>query len=79
MKLIGDRIFIKLIQKEQKTKSGLILPTEVIEPEYEVLQVGAKCKGVKQGDKIRLYPHIDLTPYEDGYFMNESYGIKAIL
>lgn len=79
MKLLSDRIFIKLIEKPSTTKSGLFLPAEIAEPEYEVFAVGVRCKGLKVGDKIRFYPHIDKIPHEDGYFARESEGIKVVL
>ena len=78
MRPIGDRIFIKEIKLAPKTPSGLILPKKENEIQYEVLAVGPKCK-LQVGKVIRLYEHTDLVEYEDGYFMNESLGIKAIL
>lgn len=80
--LLSDRLFIKPIEKPIIKKSGLILPSlegGVNETEYKVLQAGAKCKGVKTGDTIRLYPQVDKIPYEDGYFIRESADIKVVL
>lgn len=79
MKLLSDRIFVKPIKKEQKSASGLILPTDALEPEYEVCAIGVRCKGLKVGDKIRFYPHADKTPFNDGFFARESRGIKVVL
>ena len=79
MRLLSDRIFIKPLKVAPKTPSGLILPKKEDELEYKVCAVGIKCKGLTVGRVIHLYEHTDLTPYEDGYFMNESIGIKAIL
>ena len=78
MRLLGDRIFIKEIKDAPNLSKLIILPKNDNEKKYKVLAVGQKCK-LQVGKVIRLYEHTDLVEYEDGYFMNESIGIKAIL
>lgn len=82
MKPINDQLYIKLIPKPETTKNRLILPTlegGANEPEYKVLKIGPKCKGVKVGDTLRLYPQVNLIPYDEGYFIREISGIKVII
>lgn len=79
MKPIKDRVLIKEIKTETITKSGLILPDNVKDKEYEVIEVGCKCKALKKGDKIVLHEHVKKLPYEDFYFINESTDIKVVL
>lgn len=59
IKPLGDRILIKKMEAEEKTKSGIVLPTSAKEqPQLaEVLAVGAKISSeetpeVKEKDKI---------------------------
>jgi len=79
MKLLHDKVLIKELKTEQKTSSGLILPESATEKEYEVLDVGNRCKALKKGDRIRLYEHAKKDAYEGNYFIRESFGIKVIL
>ena len=81
MKLLNDLVLIEEIKKttEKKLASGLIIPTEATEKEYEVKSIGVKCKALKIGDKIRLYEHTSLLPFNDGFLFNEAKGLKVIL
>jgi chaperonin GroES len=59
IKPLGDRILIKRMEAEEKTKSGIVLPNSAKEqPQLaEVLAVGSKISGaenpdIQAGDKI---------------------------
>lgn len=53
---LGDRVVIKKVEAEEKTQSGIVLPSSAKEqPQMaEVLAVGAEVKNneVKVGDKV---------------------------
>lgn len=79
MKPLSNRVFIKQITKEQKSASGLILPKREDELQYQVIEVGAKCKALTKGRILTLYEHADKTPYLDGFFIHETMGIKSVM
>lgn len=79
MRLLHNLVYIKELKTEQKTSSGIIIAQSAAEKEYEVLQIGEKCKAVKVGDKIRLYDQVGKTDFNEGYLINEDKGIKVIL
>ena len=80
MTLMNDLVLIEEIKTPTETKiNGLIIPNASKEKEYEVKQLGIKCKALNVGDKIHLHEHTSLLPFNDGFLFNEAIGIKAIL
>lgn len=80
MQPIKNKVFIKPITSgETKTASGLILPSSIVEPDYQVVLVGNQCQALKVGDKIRLYEHAEKQEYLDGFFIKETMGVKVVL
>ncbi len=53
-KPLADRILVKPLESEEKTKGGIVLPETAQEKpqEGEVLAVGKDVKEVKKGDKV---------------------------
>ncbi|HBG82148.1 TPA: co-chaperone GroES [candidate division CPR2 bacterium] len=51
---LGDRVVLKRVAAEEKTKSGIVLPDSAKEkPEQgEVVAVGKEVKEIKRGDKV---------------------------
>lgn len=51
---LGDRVVLKIVEAEAKTKSGLVLPETAKEkPEQgKVLAVGKEVKEIKAGDLV---------------------------
>lgn len=81
MKLLNDLVLIKEIKAitERTTLSGLVIPVVAEEKEYEVLQIGNKCKALCVGDKLRLHEHVNKIPLNEHYLVRESLDIKVIL
>ena len=55
LKPLGDRVIIRVLEKEEKTKSGIFLPDTAKEKpqEGEVVAVGA-CKVYDNGQRVAL-------------------------
>lgn len=51
---LGKRVVIKRFEAEEKTASGIVIPTQAKEkPQMaEVLAVGPEAQGLKAGDKV---------------------------
>lgn len=79
MILLSDRVLIKEQKTENKTESGIILQNNELNKVYEVMCVGIRCKGLRVGDKIRLFEHVDMIPFEDCYFIHQKMDIKTYL
>ena len=58
IKPIGERVLLKLIKKEEKTKSGILLSSKSSntdtqnQAEVIALGKGEKLEGIKVGDKV---------------------------
>jgi chaperonin GroES len=54
LKPIGKRVVIKKLEAEEKTASGIVLPSQAKEkPQFaEIVAVGEEVKEVKAGDKV---------------------------
>ncbi len=53
---LGERVLVKRCEAEEKTESGIIIPTQAAEkPQMaEVVGVGSDVEGVKKGDTVLL-------------------------
>ena len=63
---LGDRVVIKKVEAEEKTKSGIVLPTSAKEqPQIaEVLAIGADItKDEKKKDQIKLGDKVIFSQY----------------
>jgi len=60
LKPLGKRVIIKKIAAEEKTASGIMLPTQAVEkPQIaEVLSVGEEVETVKAGDKVLFKKYV---------------------
>lgn len=91
IKPLGDRVVIKVIEKEEKTKSGIVLPDSAKEKpqEGEVLAVGSgeMVDGnkvpleVKVGDKIiySKYAGTEVKVEDEEYLILRQSDILAIM
>lgn len=80
---IHDRVLVKLLDNETKTKAGIILPTNAQDQhKAEVVAIGPKVQALKIGQTIKYYPNCG-TPIEyngvDHLLLKESTEVKAIL
>lgn len=57
IKPLGDRVLVKVIEKEEKTKSGIVLPEQAKEKpqEGEIIEVGS---GKLLDDGTRVEPEV---------------------
>lgn len=83
MQLLKDRILVKPIIVENKTKSGLFIPGEKTkELKAEVVLIGLEVKHVKVGDKIQ-YTTRNVTEFEYNnekhLILFEGLDVEAIL
>lgn len=53
-KPLGDKILIKIKKSEKQTAGGIIIPTEKLTKDAEVIEVGPEVYDVKKGDTIML-------------------------
>jgi chaperonin GroES len=68
LKPIGKRVIIKKVEAEEKTASGIVLPSQAKEqPQIaEVVAVGAEVTEVKEGDKIVFKKYVGTEIKIDG-------------
>lgn len=84
---IGERVLIKPIKKEEKTKSGILLSSKSSntdtknEAEVVALGKGEKLEGIKVGDKV-IFNKFSGNEIEDGdikYLIVNADDILAVI
>ena len=87
IKPIGERVLLKPIKKEEKTKSGILLSSKSSntdtknEAEVVALGKGEKLEGIKVGDKV-IFNKFSATEIEDGdikYLIVNADDILAVI
>ncbi len=79
IKPVGERILLKSVEIEEKTKGGIVLPDTVVKEKStigEVLAVGdsEKVKNINVGEKV-IYAKFSGTEIKDG---GEKYLLVSI-
>ena len=84
---IGERVLIKPIKKEEKTKSGILLSSKTApaekpnQAEVIALGKGEKLEGIKIGDKV-IFNRFSGNEIEDGeekYLVVNAEDILAVI
>ena len=82
---IGERVLIKPIKKEEKTKSGILLSSKTAPAEKpnqaEVIALGKGLEGIKVGDKV-IFNRFSGNEIEDGeekYLVVNAEDILAVI
>ena len=87
IKPIGERVLLKPIKKEEKTKSGILLSSKSSntdtknEAEVVALGKGEKLEGIKVGDKL-IFNKFSGNEIEDGdikYLIVNADDILAVI
>ena len=87
IKPIGERVLLKPIKKEEKTKSGILLSSKLSntdtknEAEVVALGKGEKLEGIKVGDKV-IFNKFSGNEIEDGdikYLIVNADDILAVI
>ena len=87
IKPIGERVLLKPIKKEEKTKSGILLSSKSSntdtknEAEVVALGKGEKLEGIKVGDKV-IFNNFSGNEIEDGnikYLIVNADDILAVI
>ena len=87
IKPIGERVLLKPIKKEEKTKSGILLSSKSSntdtknEAEVVALGKGEKLDGIKVGDKV-IFNKFSGNEIEDGnikYLIVNADDILAVI
>ena len=87
IKPIGERVLLKPIKKEEKTKSGILLSSKSsntdTKNQAEVVALGKseKLEGIKVGDKV-IFNKFSATEIEDGdikYLIVNADDILAVI
>ena len=87
IKPIGERVLLKPIKKEEKTKSGILLSSKSSntdtknEAEIVALGKGEKLEGIKVGDKV-IFNKFSGNEIEDGdikYLIVNADDILAVI
>ena len=87
IKPIGERVLLKPIKKEEKTKSGILLSSKSTntdtqnQAEVIALGKGEKLEGIKVGDKV-IFNKFSATEIEDGdikYLIVNADDILAVI
>ncbi len=87
IKPIGERVLLKPIKKEEKTKSGILLSSKSSntdtknEAEVVALGKGEKLEGIKVGDKV-IFNKFSGNEIEDGdikYLIVNDDDILAVI
>ena len=87
IKPIGERVLLKPIKKEEKTKSGILLSSKSYntdtknEAEVVALGKGEKLEGIKVGDKV-IFNKFSGNEIEDGdikYLIVNADDILAVI
>ena len=83
IKPLDDRVVIKKIEPEEKTKSGIVLPSSAQEqPQMaEVLEVGPKVEGAKKGDKVIFskYAGTEVKLEGEEYTILKQHDVLAVV
>lgn len=71
IKPIGNRVLLKTVEIEEKTKGGIILPGTAAKEkpntgEIVAVGTGKELEGLKAGDKV-VYDKYGLTEIKDGH------------
>ena len=86
IKPIGERVLLKAIKKEEKTKSGILLSSKSTntdtqnQAEVIALGKGEKLEGIKVGDKV-IFNKFSGNEIEDGdvkYLIVNAEDILAV-
>ena len=87
IKPIGERVLLKAIKKEEKTKSGILLSSKSTntdtqnQAEVIALGKGEKLEGIKVGDKV-IFNKFSGNEIEDGdikYLIVNADDILAVI
>ena len=87
IKPLGERVLIKPIKKEEKTKSGILLSSKTApaekpnQAEVIALGKGEKLEGIKVGDKV-IFNKFSGNEIEDGdikYLIVNADDILAVI
>ncbi len=86
IKPIGNRVLLKTVEIEEKTKGGIILPGTAAKEKPntgEIIAVGTgkELEGLKVGDKV-VYEKYGLTEIKDGeekYLIADVEKILAVI
>ncbi len=86
MKPIRDKLLVKLIDKGEQVRDGIVLPDTMAKEQAEeclVLSVGAKVKHIISGNHVLIdrYSQDTVRVTRDGsdYFIVEESNVLAIL
>ncbi|MCD6083001.1 co-chaperone GroES [Candidatus Aerophobetes bacterium] len=84
IKPLGERIVVKPMKQEQKTKGGIYLPDTASKEkpqQGEVIAVGPDFKGVKVGDKVLFakYGGTEVKMDEEEYLVLGEDDVLAVL
>lgn len=86
IKPLGDRVLVKIVEIEEKTKGGLLIPDTASKDKTtygEVLAVGngEKVKDIKAGDKIIYgkYTGTELKDNGEKYLLLNMEDVLAIV
>ncbi|MBF4695010.1 co-chaperone GroES [Fusibacter ferrireducens] len=83
LKPLGNRVIIKKLEAEEKTASGIVLPTQAKEkPQLaEIVAIGKDVEDVKIGDKVvfKKYVGTEIKVDNEEVTICEMEDILAIL
>lgn len=83
LKPLGNRVIIKKLEAEEKTASGIVLPTQAKEkPQLaEIVAIGKDVEDVKIGDKVvfKKYVGTEIKVENEELTICEMEDILAIL
>lgn len=80
---LGERVLVKRCEAEEKTASGIIIPTQAMEkPQMaEIVAVGKEVKDVKKGDRVLLkkYGGNEIKYEGEEYLILEAEDLLAVV
>lgn len=84
IKPLGERVVVKPIEEESKTKGGIYVPDTASKEkpqQGEVIAVGPDFKGVKKGDKVLFakYGGTEIKLNEEEYLVLGIDDVLAVL
>ena len=83
LKPLGNRIVMKKLEKEEKTKGGIILTSDMQKApeELKVIEVGSDVKNIKKGDMVvcEKFKGTELTISGEIYLIADEENILATL
>jgi len=84
IKPLGERVVVKPIEEESKTKGGIYVPDTASKEkpqQGEVIAVGPDFKGVKKGDKVLFakYGGTEIKLDEEEYLVLGVDDVLAVL